>query len=361
MRALLLSTQGRGEWLLGAVLCLAFLACGRTGLVRPDATLGPGQGREDAGRDTWAPGDDGFSPDDRADAGYGSEVGGASIVGRLPSARHEMAVFSDGRVVYAAGGLDSRAGFLTEILRFDPATGQITLLPETLPNPTQAAGVGWTGEAAYLFGGRNASGFLTQIVRYQPSTGKVTLMKDQLPVGAYSLGVAWTGSLFYLFGGFTGVDSDQILSYDPVADVLTVSNQRMPAASQAPGVFWDGQGAWILGGANHGAGDAIQFFDPRTGEVTQVGRLPYVVWVPASFYDGATFYLAGGANNYSGYASILRFDPSAGQATRISTALPIRLGGRVATWVASAGCAYVMGGQDPPGGALLDTIIRVVP
>jgi hypothetical protein len=234
-------------------------------------------------------------------------------------------------------------------------------LPETLPYPTQAAGVGWTGKAAYLFGGRSSSGLLTQIVRYRPGSGEVTLMKAELPTAGYSLGVAWTGKVFYLFGGFTGVDSNQVLRYDPAADVLTVLPATMPFGSQAPGVFWDGQGAWILGGASNGASDHIQFFNPVSGRVTEGGRLPCKTWVPAGFHDGSVFYLAGGASNYSGHTAILRFDPGKGQATRISTRLPFRLGGRIATWVDSAGCAYLMGGQDPPGGRFFDTIIRVVP
>jgi hypothetical protein len=350
-----------GVRLLSAVLYLALAGCCPRVAVRPDAPPVAGASDKAAGHNLRAAECDCRRRDVSADTAVAAETGSATIVGRLPTPRHEAAVFSDGKMVYAAGGLDNRTGFLTEILRFDPVSGKLAILPETLPNPTQAAGVGWTGEAAYLFGGRNGSGFLTQIVRYRPSTGEVTLMKAQLPTAGYSLGVAWTGKVFYLFGGFVGVDSAQILRYDPTTDVLTVSKETLPFGSQAPGVFWDGQAAWILGGASNGASDHIQFFDPRTGQVTEVGRLPYALWVPAGFYDGTTFYLAGGASNHSGYASILRFDPGVGQATKISTRLPFRLGGRIATWVASAGCAYLMGGQDPPGGALLDTIIRVVP
>jgi len=346
--------------LLGGALCLGCLACCPAAVVRPEKS--PANGWGDPGFDgAWYGEDDQPEYDGSPADGGPTEVGSAVVVGRLPTPRHEAAVFSDGKVVYAAGGLDSRKGFLTEILRFDPGSGKVTILPETLPNPTQAAGVGWTGKAAYLFGGRNGGGFLNQIVRYRPGTGEVTLMRATLPTAGYSLGVAWTGKVFYLFGGFTGADSDQILRYDPAADVLTVLPVSMPFGSQAPGVFWDGQGAWILGGASNGASAHIQFFDPRTGQVTEVGSLPYGLWVPAGFYDGAAFYLAGGASNHSGYASILRFDPAVGQATAISTRLPFRLGGRIATWVAAAGCAYLLGGQVPPGGRFFDTIIRVVP
>jgi hypothetical protein len=285
----------------------------------------------------------------------------APIEATLPTPRHEAAVFSDGKLVYAAGGLNSRDGFLTEIIRFDPASGAITVMNEHLPNPTQAAGVAWTGQAAYLFGGRNQTGLLRQIVRYEPRSGSVKQMKAQLPVGAYSIGVVWTGSVFYLLGGFDGNDVNRILRYDPAADVITTVRPVLPVPAQAPAVLWDGKGVWILGGAAHGPSDAIQYFDPAAGKATRVGHLPYPVWVPASFYDGACLYLAGGAAMRSGYDSIIAFDPRTGQAVTLAPRLPDVISGRVATWVTSLHAAFLLGGEDPRNDAHTDEIIRLGP
>lgn len=290
-------------------------------------------------------------------------IGSATVLEAvLPSPRHEPSVFSDGKSVFVVGGLDGQGVFLSQIVRFDPDSNIVLILPEKLPAPTQAAAVVWTGNAAYFFGGRNIKSLLRQIVRYEPGTRTVTTRASQLPVASYSMGAVWTGSMIYLFGGFNGTDSNQILSYDPATDILSTLNATLPVGAEASSTFWDGSKAWILGGANSsGPTDAIQVFDPSTGQATLVGHLPYAEWSSPAFYDGHQFYLPGGASARSGYSSILRFDPSSGVATTLPLTLPVPVTGRVGVWVPAFSAAYLCGGADFGLAKHIDKIVRLAP
>jgi hypothetical protein len=207
----------------------------------------------------------------------------------LPSPRHEPAVFSDGDSVFVAGGLNDKSTLLAEIVRFHPGTGVVTTLPEVLPTAMYAAGVAWTGSAAYIFGGLSKSGALRQIVRYAPAEGTATVMSAQLPLAAYNVGAVWADSVIYVVGGMAGVHQPQILRYDPASDTLTTMEAKLPVGVEEPAVFWDGSWVWILGGKADAAGttgaasNAIQVFDPMAGEATLVGNLPYALWGAPAF------------------------------------------------------------------------------
>ncbi len=294
---------------------------------------------------------------------------GATVLGAvLPTPRHEPAVFSDGNAVFVAGGLDDKSTLLADIVRFDPGTGAVTVLPEALPTPMYAAGVAWTPTGAYLFGGLDKTGALRRIVRYVPGTGTVTIMNALLPSAAYNVTAVWADSAIYVVGGVAGGHLAQILRYDPTSDTLTSVAATLPVGVEEPGVFWDGSVVWILGGKADAAGttgvatNAVQVFDPATGEATLAGNLPYALWGAPAFGDGDFFYLpAGSASNSTGYTSILSFDPMAGEATPLDFALPLYVGGHVGTWVSSMWAGYICGGADAQSGKPSDKIIQVVP
>jgi hypothetical protein len=284
----------------------------------------------------------------------------------LPSPRHEPAVFSDGQVVYVAGGLDGTT-FLAEIVRFDPTAGTVTVLPEVLPTPSYAAGVAWTETAAYLVGGLDKSGALSRIVRYSPSEGTATVMTAQLPKAAYNVGAVWADGVIYFVGGVAGVHSPQILRYDPAADTLTTVAATLPVGVEEPAVFWDGAWVWVLGGKKDLAGttgtasDAIQVYDPATGEAQVVGNLPYGMWGSPAFTDGERFYLPGGSASNTTYTSIIAFDPMTEESTMLDFSLPLQAGARAGTWVWWTGAGYIFAGSDPQTGKLTNKIMQVVP
>jgi hypothetical protein len=93
-----------------------------------------------------------------------------------------------------------------------------------------------------------------------------------------------------------------------------------------------------------------------------IGHLPYPVWDAASFTDGKSFYVAGGSlTATTGNTSIIGFDPVSQASTYLSFVLPLRLTGRVGTWVSSVGAAFLCGGSDWATSTPSDRIIRVVP
>ena len=287
----------------------------------------------------------------------------------LPSPRHEPAVFSDGESAYVAGGLDDKGTLLSQIVRFTPSSATMTVLPETLPTPSYAAGVAWTGTTAYLFGGIGPTGALRQIVRYVPASGATTVMSAQLPVAVYNVGTVWTGDAVYALGGqAAGVHLTQILKYDPATDTLSPLPTGLPVGIEAPAVFWDGNLVWVLGGKVDAAGSSgvatnvVQTFSPASGQAVQIGTIPYAVWDMPAFSDGKVFYVPGGSQtSTTGYTSILRFDPATQVASTLGFSLPVRAAGRVGTWVASVGAGYICGGADYATGKPSDKIVQVVP
>ena len=337
------------------LLCGGFgltMGCGQTGQGNHDA--GPSGGR-DAAVDFVLP--PMFAPP------------GATVLDVvLPTPRHEPAVFSDGQSVFVAGGLDDQ-GVLTQIVRFNPTTKVVNVLPEVLPTATYAAGVAWTNTAAYLFGGLGNSGALSQIVRYSPSEASATIMKAQLPRAAYNVVAVWADSVIYVVGGYAaGVHLTQILRYDPSSDTLTTIPATLPVGVEEAAVFWDGSLVWILGGKADAAGttgtasNAVQVFDPSSGEVKLAGTLPYGVWGVPAFTDGDLFYLPGGSSSTStGYTSIFSYDPVAQSASTFDFALPVHIGGRGGAWVSSQWAGYICGGADTQTGKMSDKIIQVVP
>jgi hypothetical protein len=295
-------------------------------------------------------------------------------VATLPSPRLEATVFSDGRSVYVAGGQDDTGAVLSQIVRFDPSEGTVTVLPEALPRPTYSAGVAWTGESAFMFGGLDQAGaVLDQIVRYTPSTGEARLMSAKLPLRAYNTAAVWTGAAIYIFGGyiFGGpivAHLDQIVMYDPASDMVTPLASKLPVGVEAPGVLWDGKVVWLLGGKIDEAGtsgaptNTIQVFDPQTQQARLVGRLPYAVWDAPGFSDGKGYYLPGGHSlPWTGYDSILHFDPSAKGTRLLPFALPIRLASHAGTWVSSVSAGYLCGGENTATRRPTDMILRVRP
>jgi hypothetical protein len=287
----------------------------------------------------------------------------------MPSPRHEAAVFSDGQVVYAAGGLTDGSEILTQIVRYSPAEDAVTVLNEALPIAIYAAGVAWTGSAAYFFGGLGNESVLNQIVCYVPGSAP-RLVSARLPFATYNAAAVWTGTVIYVIGGQQAGALSQILSYNPTTDTLTKLTSTLLVGVEAPAVFWDGKLVWILGGkvsTGNGLGaptDVIQTFDPSSGVVKFAGYLPHSVWDTPSFSDGKLFYMldyAGADGQIDGHSSIIAFNPVDRSNTVLSYPLASRPVGRTGAWVSAFGAGYVMGGRDFTTNAMIDRLIRIVP
>jgi hypothetical protein len=124
--------------------------------------------------------------------------------------------------VYVFGGNDGSYGTLV-ILQFDPATGQVSVLPARLPyyvsKSTSAAYAPETSKI-YVFGGAWGSNYEDAIVEFDPVTGMVRELAVKLPSKRSSTSAAYapaTGKV-YIFGGcydyvqgYTGYYLDRIV------------------------------------------------------------------------------------------------------------------------------------------------------
>ena len=115
---------------------------------------------------------------------------------RLPEPRFGTMAYSDGRYIYILGGVtepwDPSMG--DDILRFDPETGQVQRLPETLPSPVSHAGMATRGDTAYIIGGTrgDGGGSTDRIITFRPRDG-ASPASAQLPFPAAGI-LAASGS-----------------------------------------------------------------------------------------------------------------------------------------------------------------------
>jgi len=331
-------------------------ACGRTELVsRSDDAGAPDAGSFDAG-----------APDaGTTDAGVLGRV--RVVSARLPSPRHEAAVFSDGRYAWVLGGEVDAPNQLstTEIVRYEPATDSVVLIAKRLPSARNAAAVAWTGQVAYLFGGRGDRHVVTdEILRFDPATGDVTRMNAVLPRGRYNQSAVWTGSKAIVVGGFTPFEyGTEVLEYDPVADRIT-QIATMPQPREGANLLWDGQRVWIVGGYTGAVMlDSLLALDPISRELTVSNlRWPFTHWESAMVWNGRSGWFLGGGTLPQRYlTSIVRFDPGAGVIAQLPIELPSTRIVRAGVWVGDAG--FVFGGVtgSPLSPVVTDEILRFEP
>ena len=126
--------------------------------------------------------------------------GPARTVAKLPLALRYAAVAAVGGQLVIAGGSHGEAAE-REILRFDPASGQVTQIGR-LPSPlTHASAVTLKGQV-YLFGGRGAStsSQTDAILAIDPSTGRVA-RAGRLPLALSDAAAAVVGGRVVIAGG----------------------------------------------------------------------------------------------------------------------------------------------------------------
>jgi hypothetical protein len=136
----------------------------------------------------------------------------------LPTPRELTSAIWDGSNAYIFGG-DTPSVKSDDIVRFNPSTGIVTLMEDInpaikLPSGRQSMPAVWDGINAYIFGGETDSGFVNEIVQFNPTTGVVTVMTDTLPTIMADNSAVWGSA--YIFGGYDDDDAlDIIVKYDP--------------------------------------------------------------------------------------------------------------------------------------------------
>ncbi len=225
----------------------------------------------------------------------------------------------------------------TEVVRFDPESESVTLLPDPLPIGVINAASIWTGAYAYIFVG--ASCGPGNIIRFDPVTGVSSLLAATFPAVMAESSVVWTGSLVYLLGGSysecgdlvscalspsqcladqEGWPSKQIAVFNPTTEAVTVLPTTLPVGKSAAPAIWDGSAAYLFGGVQAATplpdvmfgsenSPSIERFDPATMTMSIMDGVSIAAGGYSGFntaiWDGEAVYI------FSDYR-VERYDPT---------------------------------------------------
>lgn len=277
--------------------------------------------------------------------------------------------FSDGRHGYLLGGSYEASGgvrYSDEIVRFDPATGEVRTLAARLPSPMAYAATVWDGAAAYLLGGyTQADGYWSGIVRFVPATGEVRVLGERLPAPLANAAGVWAGSHAYLFGGggdASGGDyySNRIYRFTPATGEVRLMGARLPKAGWNMAAHWNGRQVVVAGGNSggyaFGDSDAVVSYDPGPDTVRSLGALP-AGRSGASLIgvcDGRLLVVGG---SYADGAEVLRFDAATGRSTVVGALPAPKQHGLVFT---DGAATWLLGASVPAGPTTADASDEIV-
>lgn len=308
---------------------------------------------------------------------------------RLPTRRASTAAVWTGEAAYVFGGHGE--AFSDEVLRFDPANGTVERLDGVkLPSPRRGVAAVWTGEAAYLFGGVGPDGELDEIVRFDPGGGPagggptVELLDVRLPAPNRCSAAVWTGEAAYVLGGRSGDPYlDTVVRFtpgrgpgggpgaapggdpggDPEGAAVEVTDLRLPTGRDYLSAVWTGTEALLFGGETRDEAtgrrfqtDEILRIDPAAGRVrTAEARLPDGLAMTAAAWSGRYAYVAGGLGADGATSAVLRYDPASDSMEELPLRLPTARFFMSAVWTGRE--ALVFGGSATAG----DQVLRVDP
>jgi hypothetical protein len=200
----------------------------------------------------------------------------------------------------------------------------------------------------YLFGGITPDVEPSaEIVRYNPATDQVTVLAHKMPEARWGWSAVWSGSAAYIFGGFPCARPCPVIKFDPVSGASNMTVGFDTAMTEAAAT-WDGSRAYILGGREWGSStkinNTIWKFTPAGGTLELLPeRLPNPAYGVSGVWNGTRNLVFGGQKDPgTRLASIMLHDPAAGTTTLHSASLPAASVFTSAAWTGSR--AYVFGG-----------------
>ena len=297
---------------------------------------------------------------------YDPATGEATVWARMPApfgasepGRYESAAVLLGDAVYVFGGaaqvpqmLPGRTSptpvptSVDEILRVDLATGEVTRLPDTLPEGRWGlAGVAYDGTALLVGGftfdvGRGTNGRHADVLRFDPAA----------PPG---LRVTRLGALPYpVQDAVAGVLDGRLVVAGGLADHAPAQGHVCPTQS----FFNSTSGEWETATIRTCEASAVVTVDPATGEArVEPARLPSALQWASGAVVGDRLLLAGGKlSNGAGSSAVLAWTPRGAEALRV--ALPqsvIAAGG-----AGDAAGLYVLAGRSESVQDIRSTVLR---
>ncbi|OBG69075.1 serine/threonine-protein kinase [Mycobacterium sp. E3305] len=200
-----------------------------------------------------------------------------SLGAPIPTPRQLLAAASDGKLVYAVGGINGTAD-LPAVEAYDPAAKSWAPLPP-LSQPRSDLGVAIVDGRLVAVGGVSSGQVLKTVAAFDLMTKTWSGLPD-MTTARHGMAVDAVEKSVYAIGGSTAVGDGQLTSS---AEALKLPARRIQPASQwrslpdAPTprlmMAWAVQGdkIWILGGLRNGTAlQTVESYDPHTG-VWQTG------------------------------------------------------------------------------------------
>jgi N-acetylneuraminic acid mutarotase len=292
-----------------------------------------------------------------------SPVYDVKVSGHLPSAVYRAASVDTGDAVYLFGGRNESTT-TAAVVKYDKETGMATPAGWSLPGPRMSACAVYDGKYAYVFGGADGGTELDTILKIDLAAGEVRTLDARLPSPRIGLSAAMFGQMAYLFGGHSnGTMITAILRFDPSSGNLSLMGASLPAGLAGMGAAPDARGIFLFGG-NTGSGgtDRVMLYEPARDALTVLPkRLPYPVFhAPAVAFEGRIL-LVGGSGQLLGWEvsratdSVVEFDPASGKSRTLQARLPSP--NERSSAAVSGGKVLVFGGQQ--GVSALDDIVAI--
>jgi DNA-binding beta-propeller fold protein YncE len=236
---------------------------------------------------------------------------GASVIGRLPSVRHDTAAAVINRTIYVFGGGNGPSQ-LSDIVRFDPRTGGSRLIGH-LPAASSDSTAATVGGTAYIVGGYTGTRWLDTIVAYRPGT--TARVVAHLPHTLRYAAVTTVGNNLVIAGGSleNGTASNAVLSYAPATRRVSKIG-TLPAPTTHAAAATIGEIAYVIGGRGATTGTpttAIVAVDVGRKRVRAAGELKNARSDLAAATVGSRIIIAGGKGASGTVATISQLTPGA--------------------------------------------------
>jgi N-acetylneuraminic acid mutarotase len=172
----------------------------------------------------------------------------------LPSPRIGLSAAPWGGLIYIFGG-HSNGTMITEILRFDPATEDLSVMGASLVTGRAGMCVISMERGIYLFGGKTQSGSSDEVILYEPGKDSLTVLPERLPYPVYHASAVWTGERAFIIGGSAVLPgwnvskaTDAITEFHPASGVSKISSARLPSPRERTVAAFHGGTIFVFGG-----------------------------------------------------------------------------------------------------------------
>ena len=270
------------------------------------------------------------------------------LVSKLPATLSRSAVVVEDGSVVILGGLTS-SGSTARVLRFDPASGAVTVAGDLGVAVHDAAAALLSGDA-FVFGGGGERSTVATVQRFSGSASRTA---GRLPQPRSDLVAVNAGGHAIVLGGFDGTNATpDVLETDDGATYRVLT--QLPVSVRYPAVAVAGSTVYLFGGQRGTSQtSSIQAIDVASGTARIVGQLPQPLSEATAWVQSGGIYIAGGRHGSAVTADMLRFDPATGQITAAGT-LPAPEADAPVGVVGDR--AYLFGGE---GAGRLATIVEV--